>query len=300
MLKFPDSLIGKKVGKLTVKKLIKSYIPNYGNYYNYEYLCECSCGGTRVLNDYEISFPEYHKIRDCGGRIHKGYIDLTGMNFGKLKIVEKVSDNQYRCECSCGNEIILKDLQLTYGAGRVSCGKCSIASNFNLGRPSLIGRKFGELTVKEFDKTDHKKVVCECSCGRILPIRIGSLVSKRRIYCGMSHFEGKDINDFIGKKVNRLKIKEIINNHNVICECDCGNEKSVQLFAFLNGQYDNCGKCRSTYKRYSLDFNRNKLTEDEWDKVRFLTSIERKCRGCEHLNGCLNGTERCFHLDLTY
>lgn len=57
-------------------------------------------------------------------------IDLTGMTFGKLKVLERTDDYispkgvhtpQWLCECECGNQVVLKGIQLRNETVK-SCG----------------------------------------------------------------------------------------------------------------------------------------------------------------------------------
>lgn len=57
------------------------------------------------------------------------FIDLTGMTFGRLTVVERVENNkfnktQWLCKCSCGNEKIICGEELKAGKQK-TCGKCN-------------------------------------------------------------------------------------------------------------------------------------------------------------------------------
>ena len=58
------------------------------------------------------------------------FIDLTNKRFGELKVVKRVSNDknnkvQWLCECSCGNEKIIRGEDLR-NKKQVTCGKCNI------------------------------------------------------------------------------------------------------------------------------------------------------------------------------
>jgi hypothetical protein len=50
-------------------------------------------------------------------------IDITGLRFGRLTVIERVEGRHtlWRCQCSCGNEIIVRSGSLRAGTTR-SCG----------------------------------------------------------------------------------------------------------------------------------------------------------------------------------
>lgn len=55
-------------------------------------------------------------------------LDLTGMQFGNLTVIEKVESNKkatlWRCRCSCGKETVVQLGNLRSGHTK-SCGKCN-------------------------------------------------------------------------------------------------------------------------------------------------------------------------------
>lgn len=58
-----------------------------------------------------------------------------------------------------------------------------------------------------------------------------------------------DVNDYIGKKFNRLTILKETEpskyaktyTRNVLCKCDCGNEKIIDFSSILHGRSSSCG-----------------------------------------------------------
>ena len=49
------------------------------------------------------------------------FVDLTGQKFGKLTVIEYVSDSKWKCRCECGNEAIVHSCSLRRGHTK-SCG----------------------------------------------------------------------------------------------------------------------------------------------------------------------------------
>ena len=109
----------------------------------------------------------------------------------------------------------------------------------------LTGQKFGRLTVLEKDnsrKTNSGSYwICKCECGKIKSIKSSSLRRGEIISCGcyriekiMKTKEGKGLVDnLIGQRFGFLTVlekdKERSSNGAVkwICQCDCGNIKSI-------------------------------------------------------------------------
>lgn len=68
------------------------------------YLCQCDCGNTTVANKDALLKGE---TKSCGCiRGKNNYINLTGMKFGKLTVIERLSNQKgyvvYKCVCECG------------------------------------------------------------------------------------------------------------------------------------------------------------------------------------------------------
>lgn len=61
-------------------------------------------------------------------------VDLTGMNYGNLVVLERVSNQNravmWKCRCTCGNECIVWSNNLKNGHTK-SCGRCNTYINHN-------------------------------------------------------------------------------------------------------------------------------------------------------------------------
>ncbi len=131
-IKESEDMIGKKYGKLEVKKIL----PNYKNGNTYcECICECGKAKialrTNILRGYTQSCGCLEKESRF---VRSHYKDLTGQKFGHLEVI-KLSDVKYSngsvgwlCKCDCGKEIIIRSSSLLRGHTR-SCG-CNKISKY--------------------------------------------------------------------------------------------------------------------------------------------------------------------------
>lgn len=98
--------------------------------------------------------------------------DLTGKEFGKLKVLEYVHENGtsgWKCQCTCDNHtiVILPASSLTLGRTK-SCGclrRQLVSEKFTV---DMLGKKFGRLTVVKRNGSDsHNNALwlCKCDCG---------------------------------------------------------------------------------------------------------------------------------------
>lgn len=106
--------------------------------------------------------------------------DLTGLKYGKLRVVEHLGDDnkghqKWRCICDCGNEKITTTNLLTSAHTR-SCG-CLYPK-----AEDLTGKRFGKLVVIKkveptYDKSGRKYTVweCLCDCGNKTKVRTNNL-----------------------------------------------------------------------------------------------------------------------------
>lgn len=112
-----------------------------------------------------------------------------GDRYGKLVVVSKADKpphlkargNYWLCQCDCGGTTIQPTRVLNSG-NTTSCG-CKI-------RPSIVGEKFGKLTVVEKigTKGDKNKTrqtwLCKCECGGDRIVDTDSLKSGKTTSCG--------------------------------------------------------------------------------------------------------------------
>lgn len=153
--------------------------------------------------------------------------DLTGMTFGRLKVIKRVEDYitpsgykliQWLCECSCEDHTLVKVAGQSLKNGDTkSCGcikrepkrkdKVQV-------KEDLTGRVFGRLTVLEQTSDyvepnsgiHHARWLCKCSCNdnNIVAVRGHDLLKQNGTKsCGcIAHEKSRDRN----KKCNEVKL----------------------------------------------------------------------------------------------
>ena len=126
----------------------------------------------------------------------------------------------------------------------------------------LTGKRFGHWTVIERDDSIAKKNIywkCLCDCGTIRSVAGTSLRGGISVSCGCD----KDLKTSIRTKSNvenlagqrfgywtvlKQDLSENVSSKRgarLICQCDCGNEKSVLGYALRLGRSTSCG-CKSS------------------------------------------------------
>ena len=126
---------------------------------------------------------------------------------------------------------------------------------------SLIGQKFGKLTVIKQDKSCHKNNrrywICQCDCGNITkPISTSSLTSGNTKSCGClkkitsanNISKANNSINLIGKRFGKLVVIEQDKQSHKdgfaywICRCDCGNiTKPIRSASLKDGRTKSCG-----------------------------------------------------------
>ena len=108
--------------------------------------CRCDCGNEIVVESRRL---RRGSIKDCGcGGKCQMRRDLTGRVFGQVTALEPTThrtedgDVIWKCRCGCGKEFETSSRKLLRGSVK-DCG-CKL----NL-TPKWIGRRFGDLTVRE-------------------------------------------------------------------------------------------------------------------------------------------------------
>lgn len=112
---------------------------------------------------------------------------------------------------------------------------------------SIIGHKFGRLTVLEFDCLDRSgaRFVCKCDCGNTKSISAHNLKTGHTTSCGCKKYERRS-EDLTGKRFGRLCVTgfERMGTQGKSywsCVCDCGNKSIVERSALLSGGTTSCG-----------------------------------------------------------
>jgi hypothetical protein len=118
--------------------------------------------------------------------------NLTGKRYGRYTVLgphDVVRDTmRWVCRCDCGTEKVVWGNHLKAGSV-VSCGcaqKETAAEYGKMNAASLIGQKFGRLTVIERSGSRNKKAVwiCKCDCGKTKRVPTGALRNGNTQSCG--------------------------------------------------------------------------------------------------------------------
>ena len=118
-----EDLTGRRYGRLTVCREIKQAAKSRRHYW----LCRCDCGKEKTV---EESHLKTGHTKSCGCYRKElpssRRIDLTGRQFGRLKVLEEADNSNrtgeyWKCVCSCGRLIEASKESLCAGKTK-SCG----------------------------------------------------------------------------------------------------------------------------------------------------------------------------------
>lgn len=141
-------------------------------------------------------------------RIH----NLTGRRFGRLVALSYVRRHNghtlWRCACDCGARHVTRASALVGGRAR-SCG-CLIAPR------SLVGQRFGRLTVLAEAGREGERVLwrCRCSCGTETTASGNNLKSGNTRSCGCLRREvaRASMRSLASRAISR-DVKRVIDEH---------------------------------------------------------------------------------------
>lgn len=185
-------LRGKIFNKLTVIEF-----SHYNKRRQTFWICRCECGTVKPVAGCGLVNG---MIKSCGCLKRT---DVTGQKFGRLTVESlnsiRKGASYWNCLCDCGKSKTISRSSLTSGA-TISCG-CyqleKLAKNREKHkREDLTGKKFGRLTVTEFDQI--KKIsntnrpsfwFCKCDCGNELSLNSSSLKTGNTQSCGCYNLE---------------------------------------------------------------------------------------------------------------
>lgn len=178
--------------------------------------------------------------------------DRTGQVFNNMKVIEKDVERSsqtgrtyWKCKCLICGEI--KSYRSDSLNSIKACKRCSK-------RPDLIGKKFGNLTVKELDieasLASNKSIwVCQCDCGDIRKVKTTDLTSGtvvRCLNCTKQYLSESQREDLTGQHFGKLTVLKIDENSigaglKWYCKCDCGNITKVSANHLKTGHTKSCG-----------------------------------------------------------
>lgn len=249
-------LTGQRFGKLTV--LEKSGTNKYGSAV---WKCKCDCGNyTEVIT----ALLRNGSVSSCGCLAKQNRcIDITNQKFNRLTAIKYVGKSRWLCKCDCGNEITVITAHLRSGHTK-SCGCLQRENTSKANQISILGKKFGNLTVIGMETP--RKCTCKCDCGNIVH------VARRKLTNG-TFMDCSDVVtlDAIGKRFGRLTVVSQ-NGARCMCQCDCGNTIEVKYGKLSSGHTKSCG-CAKTIRKI-----RNNIKGQRFGKLVALSCERRNDR----------------------
>lgn len=172
-----NDLTGRKFGKLTVIGVDEE---KRGR--GIQWICKCECGN---LKSYRTNLLIRGNVISCGCETRKmsserNFIDISNNRFGRLvalQIDHKEADSlgntdyYWKCQCDCGNTIVVQGTVLRRGDTK-SCGCLQSEESAKRAKErtiDLVGKRFGLLTVIERVSLSGESSIatwkCKCDCG---------------------------------------------------------------------------------------------------------------------------------------
>lgn len=182
------------------------------------------------------------------------FIDETGNQYGRLTVLyldkeNNKPDKRWICKCSCGTIKSISGSQLRVGKVK-SCG-C-------LQKKEWLNKTFGEWTVISEKGEKSNTVLCKCSCGEIRSVYKSHLSRGSSTSCGNNVKHQKIIKDNLtGKKFNHLLVlgrdwNAKDKSPRWICQCDCGNIKSILGNHLKRQKIQSCGCITYSIGEYNI------------------------------------------------
>lgn len=173
------------------------------------WVCKCDCGNEVLITTKNL---RNGNTKSCGCLKRK---NLIGQKFGLLTVINYTNENKHgsavwECVCDCGNITYATTEGLRVG-DNISCG-CRNRGSEKFAEKmkiNLTNKQFGKLTVissTEMRTTKGNQIwKCRCDCGNICYISTNHLQSGNTKSCGCLQ----------GQSVGELKIKELLQKHNI-------------------------------------------------------------------------------------
>lgn len=257
---------------------------------SYRALCKCDCGKTTIIPVGSLRFRKscgckIHQTQPEPiteeSRDNPEEEVSVGDRFGLLTVqgFQPEDEKEAICTCDCGNVKVTNVTTLKKGEAK-SCG--CIRSEIKARRYTPVkrhqsgtnrvykepepGDRYGKWTVQEVymrdanSKDSSNKVLCKCDCGNTRTIYARSLKEGKSKSCGCkSHKTRNKIEEEVGKKYNHLTVLDVLppdskdssGGNRLLCQCDCGNVKSIRRGNVIQGQIKTCG-CRMRKPKPSL------------------------------------------------
>lgn len=178
-------------------------------------------------------------------------IDIVGMKFNHLTVIEDIGGGKVICQCDCKDKTILECYKRNVKSGsRKSCGCVSPIKNVG----NYEGQQFGNWIIIE--ELGNGKVLCECQCSNktrrelykkaVLNGQTKSCGCLRKQNCNATKEKtGANKSKYENQQFGEWTvIKRIVNTPKVLCRCSCGVEKEVYIQHLLDGSARSCGHDR--------------------------------------------------------
>lgn len=261
-------LTNQRFGKLIV---LKEAEPREDKYTRW--VCQCDCGNIcEVRTDYLNT--GHTKSCGCEKKKHFYKLNLTGQKFGYLTVLGDESNDSKKCQCDCGNIIIVKTYNLMSGNTK-SCGCYQKEQTSKATYKSLVGQRFGKLVVLERvenDRFKHVNYKCKCDCGGIAIVDAGNLRRGTTNSCGCLKSKGEMlINNWLQE--HDINFIPQYSHEKIILESGrrpffdfaiLNNDNSVKYFIEYNGEhhYHSTGGWNSE-ENFKINQNRD-IQKQKW------------------------------------
>lgn len=184
-------------------------------------------------------------------------LDLIGKRFNKLTVIaraenipspaKKSGETAWKCQCDCGNVIVVRTSALTYNSQK-SCG-CLYDE---AGKLVKVGDKFNKLTAVSYN---NGKWTCKCDCGKITKgILTHRLVANKVLSCGCARKLSSKENIKKTFDINRKYTPRIASARRRWRGYYDGMEFTINFEDWLELTQKNCHYCGSEPKNVSNAF----------------------------------------------
>ena len=195
--------------------------------------------------------------------------DLTGQTFGKWEVLKRIgSKNYHTCyECLCTGCHNIFSIQANHLASgdTTQCRSCA-----QLGE-SLVGKKFGRLTVVSFEgfsPNRQSKWICLCECGNSTSVFRLNLIRGHTTSCGCLHTEVTSARNSLNRGdkspvwiPERDTLKTPINEQ---------ERKSINSIEWRNQVFSrDCGICNDCFTQSPDAQAHHLFSFSKWKELRF-------------------------------
>lgn len=266
-------LTGRRYGRLTVV----GQAERKGVSRTSRWTCQCDCGRSHEASSSDL---EEGKVTSCGcaKRDSRSY-NLIGFRFHNLVVkgieldIAKRGRVRWRCDCDCGQSVLVNSGSYLYGGLVHHCG-CGLPSKF-IKEP---GESFNQLTL--LTRLSPDMALCQCQCGTIVDVKGEHLFENSIKYsCGCTPSPLRPLNSLATEMTvlpapaskapvwQRIDIEAISRGADMVeYVCLCGNKAFTSPDQFSKG----INSCFCTGKRIAFPYEDlrgkafGKLTVKRW------------------------------------